>query len=110
MGDSMTQLDELKTTLLSSLENFNTKSEKSCLYSTLLQLQEQSTSITIPSLLQLLAYSSHVLLLSMVIDISDDDDEMCGFFMIYHPSIVTGISCSCLCVIFSDDAAYHEST
>ncbi|KAL4589819.1 hypothetical protein LXL04_002729 [Taraxacum kok-saghyz] len=92
MGLFTTEVHELKT-LLSA--NNNSKSEKSSLYSTLLQLQEHST--TNPSLLQSLADSSHVLLTSMANDISDDDEEIaaqalkCMGFMIYHPSIVTGI-------------------
>ncbi|KAL7601049.1 hypothetical protein Lser_V15G23934 [Lactuca serriola] len=94
MGVFATQFLELKS-LLSSCANINSKSEKSSLYSTLLQLQEHST--TDPSLLQSLTDSSHVLLSSMANDISDDDEEIaaqalkCMGFMIYHPSIVTGI-------------------
>lgn len=73
MGDFTTQFDELKT-LLSSCASNNSKSEKSLLYSTLLQLQEHST--TDHSLLQSLADSSHVLLSLMVNDVSHDDEEM----------------------------------
>ncbi|KAK9060710.1 hypothetical protein SSX86_021416 [Deinandra increscens subsp. villosa] len=95
MGDFTTQLDELKT-LLSSSVSTSSKSEKSYLYSTLLQLQEHST--TDPSLLQSLADSSHVILSSMANDIPHDDEEIasqalkCMGYMIYHPSIVIGIS------------------
>lgn len=95
MGDVTNQLDELKT-LLSSCAGINSKSDKSSAYSTLLQLEEHST--TDPSVLQSLADLSHVLLSSMANDISDDDEEIaaqalkCMGFMIYHPSIVTGIS------------------
>ncbi|KAI3711707.1 hypothetical protein L1987_70249 [Smallanthus sonchifolius] len=95
MGDFTTQLNELKT-LLSSCASINSKSEKSSLYSTLLQLQEHST--TDPLLLQSLADSSHLLLSVMANDISHDDEEIgsqalkCMGFMIYHPSIVIGIS------------------
>ncbi|KAI3790296.1 hypothetical protein L2E82_03241 [Cichorium intybus] len=99
MGLFTVQFHELET-LIASCPNINSKSEKSSLYSTLLQLQEHST--TDPSLLQSLADSSHVLLSSMANDISDEDEEIaaqalkCMGFMIYHPSIVTGI--------FGDDA------
>ncbi|KAJ0724314.1 putative telomere-associated protein Rif1 [Helianthus annuus] len=95
MGDFNTQFDELKA-LLQSCAKTNSKSEKSNLYSTLLQLQEHST--TDHSLLQSLAESSHVLLSVMATDILQDDEEIasqalkCMGFMIYHPSIVVGIS------------------
>ncbi|KAI3714852.1 hypothetical protein L6452_21812 [Arctium lappa] len=95
MGDVTNQLDELKT-LLSSCAGINSKSDRSSAYSTLLQLEEHST--TDPSLLKSLADSSNVLLSSMANDISDDDEEIaaqalkCMGFMIYHPSIATGIS------------------
>ncbi|KAL8247956.1 hypothetical protein R6Q59_009172 [Mikania micrantha] len=95
MGDFTNQLDELKT-LLSSCASINSKLEKSSLYSTLLQLQEHST--TDPSLLQSLADSSRAFLSLMANDISHHDEEIasqalkCMGFMIYHPSIVIGIS------------------
>nr|XP_043625325.1 uncharacterized protein LOC122596761 [Erigeron canadensis] len=88
-------MDELKALLL-SCSNLKSKSEKSNLYSTLLQLQEHST--TDPLLLQSLSNASHALLSLIVNDISDDDEEVgaqalkCMGFMIYHPSIVSGIS------------------
>ncbi|KVH93791.1 Armadillo-like helical [Cynara cardunculus var. scolymus] len=95
MGDLANQLNELKT-LLSSCAGINSKWDKSSAYSMLLQLEEHST--TDPPLLKSLADSSHILLSSMANDISDDDEEIaaqalkCMGFMIYHPSIVTGIS------------------
>ncbi|CAK9141237.1 unnamed protein product [Ilex paraguariensis] len=90
MANFRDQLEEIKT-LLSS----NTKSHKPVAYSTLLHLQEQSS--TDQSLIQSLAHSSHSLLSSILIDISADEEEIaaqalkCLGFMVYHPSIVAEI-------------------
>ncbi|PWA13717.1 armadillo-type fold protein [Artemisia annua] len=73
MGDLATQLNEMKTLLLSCV-NSSSKSEKSNLYSTLLQLQEHSVSDE--KILKMMADSCHVLLELMVGDVSDDDEEM----------------------------------
>ncbi|KAL6974136.1 hypothetical protein U1Q18_028319 [Sarracenia purpurea var. burkii] len=86
------QLEEIKT-LLSS----KTKSNKPLAYSTLLNLQEQSSSSADHSLIQLLADASSSLVSLILIDISDDDEEIaaqalkCFGFMIYHPTIVATI-------------------
>ncbi|XP_059635152.1 uncharacterized protein LOC132277329 [Cornus florida] len=84
------QLEEIRT-LLSS----NTKAHKPFAYSTLLHLQEQSS--TDPSSIQLLADSSRALLSPILTDISDADEEIasqalkCLGFMMYHSSLVVAI-------------------
>ncbi|CAL5438909.1 unnamed protein product [Camellia sinensis] len=83
---------EIKT-LLSS----NTKSHKPFAYSTLLHLQEQSSSSTDPSLIQSLADASRPILSLILTDVSNDDEEIavqalkCLGFMIYHPTIIATI-------------------
>ncbi|XP_076906258.1 uncharacterized protein LOC143562310 [Bidens hawaiensis] len=90
-----TQLNEIKTQLL-SCSIINSKSKKSDLYATLLQLQEHS--ITDDLLLQSLADLVGIVFPVMASDVLHDDEEIasqalkCMGFMIYHPSIVTGIS------------------
>ncbi|CAL5360829.1 unnamed protein product [Camellia sinensis] len=92
ISDVFDQLEEIKT-LLSS----NTKSHKPFAYSTLLHLQEQSSSSTDPSLIQSLADASRPILSSILTDVSNDDEEIavqalkCLGFMIYHPTIIAAI-------------------
>lgn len=69
MANFTEQLEEIKT-LLSS----HSMSNKPFAYSTLLHLQEHSTSD--PSLIQSLANLSHSLLSSILMDIFNGDEEM----------------------------------
>lgn len=74
MANFSDQIDEIKT-LLSS--DATTKSQKPVAYSTLLHLQEQSSSATgDPSLIQTLADASLALLPPILADIFDEDEEM----------------------------------
>ncbi|KAJ4831051.1 hypothetical protein Tsubulata_001787 [Turnera subulata] len=78
---------------IKSLINSNSRPNKSLGYSTLLLLQEQSTNDL--SSLQSLADVSPTLISTIIVDVSDDDEEIaaqalkCLGFMIYHPSIVS---------------------
>ncbi|KAF5203455.1 Telomere-associated protein rif1 [Thalictrum thalictroides] len=91
MEEFSNQIEEIKTLITS-----NSKSDKSFGYSTLLHLQEQSTQH--PSAIE--ALSKHVchLILSIIADISVEDEEIasqalkCLGFMIYHPSLVAAFS------------------
>ncbi|KAH7861068.1 hypothetical protein Vadar_021271 [Vaccinium darrowii] len=96
MANFSDQIEEIKT-LLSSTSS--TTSQKPVAYSTLLYLQEQSSSATgDPSLIQCLADASLSLLLPILTDIFDDDEEIaaqalkCLGFMIYHPTLVATFS------------------
>ncbi|XP_052200008.1 uncharacterized protein LOC127806635 [Diospyros lotus] len=93
MADFIEQLEEIKT-LLSS----NAKANRPFAYSSLLHLQEQSSSSADPSLIHSLANASRSLLSSILADVSDDDEEIaaqalkCLGFTIYHPTLVAAIS------------------
>ncbi|KAI8570688.1 hypothetical protein RHMOL_Rhmol01G0055200 [Rhododendron molle] len=96
MADFSDQIEEIKTLLSSAA---TTKSQKPVAYSTLLHLQEQSSSATgDPSLIQSLADASLALLPPILADIFDDDEEIaaqalkCLGFMIYHPTLVATFS------------------
>ncbi|XP_060172031.1 uncharacterized protein LOC132603135 isoform X2 [Lycium barbarum] len=80
------QLEQIETIL---------SSNKQLAYSSLLHLQQQSG--TDPSLVRLLADSCSIIVPYIVVDVSDNDEEIaaqalkCLGFMIYHPSIVESI-------------------
>ncbi|PIA42357.1 hypothetical protein AQUCO_02000070v1 [Aquilegia coerulea] len=90
MAEFNNQIDEIKTLITS-----NSKSDKSIGYSMLLHIQEQS--IQHSSAIEALSKRVCHLLLSIIADISDEDEEIasqalkCLGFMIYHPSLVTAV-------------------
>ena len=69
MASFSDQLQEIK-----SLISLNTKSHKSFAYLSLLHLQEQCSSDTCS--IQTLAQESQSVLSQIIVDISDDDEEM----------------------------------
>lgn len=69
MSNLSEQLEEIKTALA-----LNTKTNKPLAYSTLLHLQEQSSSS--PASIQVLAELTHSLVPLIVTDVHDDDEEM----------------------------------
>ncbi|KAL3655844.1 hypothetical protein CASFOL_000240 [Castilleja foliolosa] len=87
MADLSKQIEEIEALLSSQ--------NKALAYAKLLHLQE--ISAVEPSALVTLADSSHTILSSIVVDISESDEEIaaqalkCLGFMIYHPSIVASI-------------------
>ncbi|RAL44193.1 hypothetical protein DM860_016439 [Cuscuta australis] len=93
--------DDLRDVLTGLSSSRSSSPSKSAAYSTLLHLQQlSSTSSADPVLITLLADSSSSLLQSILVDIFDRDEEMisvqalkCLGFMIYHPSILASIKC-----------------
>ncbi|KAL6528108.1 hypothetical protein OROHE_015058 [Orobanche hederae] len=87
MADFREQIEEIKALL--------TSQDKGMAYVKLLRLQE--TSAVESSALETLAYSCNAILPSIILDISDSDEEIaapalkCLGFMIYHPAIVASI-------------------
>ncbi|KAL5547772.1 hypothetical protein UlMin_003003 [Ulmus minor] len=85
MSNFSEQLEEIKSSISSN-------TNKSFAYSTLLYLQEQSSSS--PASIQTLAESSPSLIPLIVADVHEEDEEIaaqalkCLGFMMYHPSIV----------------------